>query len=143
MRSSNGWNLSCTVPTVMTQPGADVGFADLGAVEEGAVGRVQIAKQVPLGVAQDLAVHARHGLLGQDQVVLVDLADADDVAGDDELFAALAALEHDQLALREVNGASRRRLPSTPSCAVARCTPCNFITVCTRLTAGLCYARGA
>ena len=37
-------------------------------------------------------MHARHRLLGQHQVVLVDLADADDVAGDDVLFAALAPL---------------------------------------------------
>ena len=59
----------------MTEPGANVGLADLGAVEEGAVGRLEVAQQVAARVAQDLAVDARDRVLGEDEVVLLGLAD--------------------------------------------------------------------
>ena len=98
-----GLELELDGPTGDDAAGADVGLADLGAVEERAVGRVQIPQQVPLRVANDLKVGAADGLLRQDQVVVVALTDPDHVAGDDELFAPLGAADDDQLALIQVN----------------------------------------
>src|SRR4029079_10305507 len=89
--------------------GADIRLADLGAIEEGPVGRVEVAEQVTLGVADDLAVDAADRLLCDDDVVLLGLADADDGAAagaaraDHELAAALDPAHDHQLALRQVD----------------------------------------
>ena len=50
--------------------GLQVGLADLGAVEERAVGRAEIAQQVALGVAHDLAVVAADRLVGEHEIVV-------------------------------------------------------------------------
>jgi hypothetical protein len=90
---------------------AQVGLLDLGAVEERAVGRLQIADQVALGVAHDLEVDARHRLVGEHQVVLGRLADPEHVARDHELGAALRTFDHDELAAAEVDGRGRGFTP--------------------------------
>ena len=111
MRSSNGVNLSSAAPTAITEPARryasltsalsrNVPFVDL-----------QVAHEVALRVAHDLEVDARHGLVGEHEVVLGRLADADDVARDHELGAALRALDHDELAAAQVDGRRRRLAP--------------------------------
>ena len=91
--------------------GAQVRLLDLGAVEERAVRALQVANEVALGVAHDLEVDARHGLVGEHEVVLGRLADADHVARDHELGAALRALDDDELAPAQVDRRRRRFAP--------------------------------
>jgi hypothetical protein len=98
-------------PQADHRAGAQVRLLDLGAVEERAVGRLQIAHQVALGVAHDLEVDARHGLVAEHQVVLGRLADPEHVARDHELGAALRTFDHDELAAPEVDGRGRRFTP--------------------------------
>jgi len=83
--------------------GADVRLADFGAVEEGAVGRIQIAHQVALGVAHDLEVHPRYGLIREHEVVVVRFADADYIGRHDVLGAALGPFEDHELAAPQVD----------------------------------------
>ena len=111
MRSSNGVNLSSHAPTRDHRAGAQVGLLDLGAVEERAVRALQVADEVALGVARDLEVDARHGLVGEHEIVLGRLADAEHVARDHELGAALGALDHDELAATKVDRGRRRFAP--------------------------------
>src|SRR5262249_16220737 len=68
-------------------------------------GRAQVAQEVPLRVADDLEVHARHGFLFENDVVGVVLARANDIGGNHVLAAAFAALDDHELALGKVNRA--------------------------------------
>src|SRR5690606_27866388 len=78
---------------------------DLGAVEERAVRRGEIAQEIAAPIAHDLAVRARHGLVGEHQLVVLRLADPEEVALDDLLAAALVAGEDHERAARQLEHA--------------------------------------
>src|SRR5206468_2859222 len=77
---------------------------DARAVVERAVRRAEIAQQVAVFVLEDLEVVAADGLVRDDEVVVLALADPDDVAVYDQLLAGVGPVEHRELRLAQADG---------------------------------------
>jgi hypothetical protein len=101
-----GAHLELDPPDRDQRPRSQIAFADLGAVEQRAVGRAEIAQQVAPRVPDDLAVVAAHGRVGEHQIVALVFADPKQVPIEHALGAFLLAAEHQQRAARQREGAS-------------------------------------